>query len=185
MELRFCFHCYPSSVDFTSNREYWQVSLSAPQCFGSKGQRWSQSSGDQESKWTWCLVGSAWAGTQSCTNRGRPQSVRTGGDLSHLPGQPGLQVAQPEWSLGVWGCHRQAGIWDTHLAGIVQGCAQPQSGLRAWEQHQWVRFWAFHCWCASCTPVDRGTHKTELVERLSSGWGRVGWGSEAPTRLRW
>lgn len=88
----------------------------------------------------------------SCTNRGRPQSVRTGGDLSHLPGQPGLQVAQPEWNLGVWGCHRQAGIWDTHLAGIVQGCAQPQSGLRVWEQQQWVRFRAFHCWCASCAP---------------------------------
>lgn len=49
---------------------------------------------------------------KSCTAQGRLQSVqiRTGGDLSHLPGPPGMQVAQPELSWECEGCHRQAGI---------------------------------------------------------------------------
>lgn len=41
---------------------------------------------------------------KSCPAQGRLQCVQIGtggGDLSHLPGPPGMQVAQPEPSLGV------------------------------------------------------------------------------------
>lgn len=127
MELWFCFYCCPSLVDFTSNIVLASQSFSYS-VFLIEGseviliQWWPIKHVNVTPGW-FCL---GWY--QSCTTQGRLQSVqmvKTGGELSHWPGWPGMQVAQPELSLGVWGCHRQAGIWDTHLAGIAQGCAAP------------------------------------------------------------